>query len=130
MTGKELKEATHINSGLLALGNVISALANEADAQGKGKKAIHIPYRSGRGGRLCGEVCGGEGRAGPGQEDDTHPLQVRPGREAVCVCMGGKGTGRARGAAAWVGRCVWAGELKQFHNVGIGEGGPPTNPCM
>ena len=67
MTGKELKEATHINSGLLALGNVISALANEADAQGKGKKAIHIPYRSGRGGRLCVCVYGGEGdRQGQG----------------------------------------------------------------
>ena len=115
VTGKELKEATHINSGLLALGNVISALANEADAQGKGKKAIHIPYRSGRGGRLCGEVCGGEGRAGPGQEDDTHPLQVRPGREAVCVCVwGGRGQagpgGRLPGSDAVCGQ----GSLSNF----------------
>ena len=76
VTGKELKEATHINSGLLALGNVISALANEADAQGKGKKAIHIPYRSGRGGRLCVCVWGGRGQAGPGGR--------LPGSDAVC----------------------------------------------
>lgn len=36
-----MKEATHINSGLLALGNVIVALANE----GEGKKKGHVPYR-------------------------------------------------------------------------------------
>lgn len=41
MTGKELKEATHINSGLLALGNVIVALSSDEAAQGR----KHIPYR-------------------------------------------------------------------------------------
>ncbi len=39
--GKELKEATHINSGLLALGNVISALSSNAESS----KRSHIPYR-------------------------------------------------------------------------------------
>ncbi len=43
VTGKELKEATHINGGLLALGNVISALSEEAPSGKEAKR--HIPYR-------------------------------------------------------------------------------------
>ena len=39
--GDRFKESIHINSGLLALGNVISALSSN-DAK---RKAIHIPYR-------------------------------------------------------------------------------------
>lgn len=39
--GDRFKESIHINSGLLALGNVISALSSN-DTK---KKAIHIPYR-------------------------------------------------------------------------------------
>lgn len=38
--GKELKEASSINSGLLVLGNVICALADRAEG-----KSTHIPYR-------------------------------------------------------------------------------------
>jgi len=39
--GDRFKESIHINSGLLALGNVISALSSN-DAK---KKTVHIPYR-------------------------------------------------------------------------------------
>jgi hypothetical protein len=38
--GERFKEFIHINSGLLALGNVISALSS-----GDKRKSIHIPYR-------------------------------------------------------------------------------------
>lgn len=38
--GKELKEASSINSGLLMLGNVICALADRSEG-----KSTHIPYR-------------------------------------------------------------------------------------
>jgi hypothetical protein len=41
VTGKELKEASHINGGLLALGNVICALTPDEGGKRKG----HIPYR-------------------------------------------------------------------------------------
>ena len=41
LLGDRFKESIHINSGLLALGNVISALSSN-DTK---KKAIHIPYR-------------------------------------------------------------------------------------
>jgi len=37
--GDRFKESVHINSGLLALGNVISALGDTK------KKVSHIPYR-------------------------------------------------------------------------------------
>jgi len=43
-TGKELKEACNINGGLLALGNVIVALATESEAKKDARKG-HIPYR-------------------------------------------------------------------------------------
>eukprot|EP00983_Pelagomonas_calceolata_P089096 1157275-Pelagomonas_calceolata.AAC.6 len=46
-TGKELKEACNINGGLLALGNVIVALATESEAKKESKKG-HIPYRYSR----------------------------------------------------------------------------------
>lgn len=61
VTGKELKEASHINGGLLALGNVIVALAGEGD----GKKKGHVPYRDSKLTRL---------------------LQVRYGDGGVCRC--------------------------------------------
>lgn len=41
VSGINLKEASHINSGLLALGNVICALTESGD----GKRAAHVPYR-------------------------------------------------------------------------------------
>ncbi len=53
--GKELKEATHINSGLLALGNVIVALSTEAESKKKG----HIPYRDSKLTRLLQDSLGG-----------------------------------------------------------------------
>ncbi|MEW5301559.1 MAG: hypothetical protein WDW36_004412 [Sanguina aurantia] len=55
VTGQALKEATHINSGLLALGNVIVALANE----GEGKKKGHVPYRDSKLTRLLQDSLGG-----------------------------------------------------------------------
>ena len=39
MEGREFREATHVNRSLLALGAVLSALAN---------KSPHVPYRSSR----------------------------------------------------------------------------------
>eukprot|EP00201_Polytomella_parva_P012750 CAMPEP_0175060814 /NCGR_PEP_ID=MMETSP0052_2-20121109/13239_1 /TAXON_ID=51329 ORGANISM="Polytomella parva, Strain SAG 63-3" /NCGR_SAMPLE_ID=MMETSP0052_2 /ASSEMBLY_ACC=CAM_ASM_000194 /LENGTH=664 /DNA_ID=CAMNT_0016326601 /DNA_START=242 /DNA_END=2232 /DNA_ORIENTATION=- len=54
VTGKELKEATHINSGLLALGNVIVALSAE-----DGKKKSHVPYRDSKLTRLLQDSLGG-----------------------------------------------------------------------
>ncbi|GIL52093.1 hypothetical protein Vafri_8067 [Volvox africanus] len=65
VTGKELKEATHINSGLLALGNVIVALAGD-DTTGTGKagpgekkKSTHVPYRDSKLTRLLQDSLGG-----------------------------------------------------------------------
>lgn len=42
VTGQAFKEATFINAGLLALGNVIVALTEDEGAEGKKR---HIPYR-------------------------------------------------------------------------------------
>jgi kinesin family protein 4/21/27 len=42
--GNELRESISINSGLLALGNVISALSSQQDAR-PGHHATHVPYR-------------------------------------------------------------------------------------
>lgn len=55
VTGKELKEATHINSGLLALGNVIVALSQESET----KKKSHVPYRDSKLTRLLQDSLGG-----------------------------------------------------------------------
>ncbi|VDP00581.1 unnamed protein product [Schistosoma curassoni] len=52
--GDRLKEGIDINRGLLALGNVISALC-ERDA----KKRSHIPYRDSRLTRLLQDSLGG-----------------------------------------------------------------------
>lgn len=41
VSGQQLKEASHINGGLLALGNVIVALAKLSENQKRG----HVPYR-------------------------------------------------------------------------------------
>ncbi|CAG8438739.1 7862_t:CDS:2 [Ambispora gerdemannii] len=52
-TGDRAKEGIAINGGLLALGNVISALGDES------KKAIHVPYRDSKLTRLLQDSLGG-----------------------------------------------------------------------
>lgn len=55
-TGQVLKEGISINKGLLALGNVISALTEE------GKKEKHIPYRDSKLTRILQDSLGGNSR--------------------------------------------------------------------
>ncbi|RNA22387.1 kinesin KIF27, partial [Brachionus plicatilis] len=55
--GDRFKESIHINSGLLALGNVISALSS-ADNSAK-KKSVHIPYRDSKITRILKDSLGG-----------------------------------------------------------------------
>lgn len=55
-TGDRQKEGISINSGLLALGNVISALGD------KSKRANHIPYRDSKLTRLLQDSLGGNSR--------------------------------------------------------------------
>ncbi|XP_065703669.1 kinesin-like protein KIF7 isoform X2 [Patagioenas fasciata] len=52
-TGERLKESIHINSGLLALGNVISALGDPR------RKSSHIPYRDSKITRILKDSLGG-----------------------------------------------------------------------
>lgn len=52
-TGERAREGISINSGLLALGNVISALGD------KSKRATHIPYRDSKLTRLLQDSLGG-----------------------------------------------------------------------
>ncbi|CAK9822518.1 Kinesin-like protein KIF21A [Anthophora retusa] len=52
-TGDRAKEGISINCGLLALGNVISALGDKA------KKALHVPYRDSKLTRLLQDSLGG-----------------------------------------------------------------------
>lgn len=55
-TGERAKEGISINCGLLALGNVISALGD------KSKKALHIPYRDSKLTRLLQDSLGGNSK--------------------------------------------------------------------
>ncbi|XP_071956481.1 kinesin-like protein KIF21A isoform X3 [Antedon mediterranea] len=55
-TGDRAKEGISINCGLLALGNVISALGD------KSKKATHVPYRDSKLTRLLQDSLGGNSR--------------------------------------------------------------------
>lgn len=55
--GERIKEGISINSGLLALGNVISALGDPARA--KSHTATHIPYRDSKLTRLLQDSLGG-----------------------------------------------------------------------
>jgi len=55
-TGERAKEGISINCGLLALGNVISALGDKA------KKASHVPYRDSKLTRLLQDSLGGNSR--------------------------------------------------------------------
>ena len=54
--GQRLKEGININKGLLALGNVISALTGEAGAGG------HVPYRDSKLTRMLQDSLGGNSR--------------------------------------------------------------------
>lgn len=54
--GDRAKEGISINCGLLALGNVISALGD------KSKKALHVPYRDSKLTRLLQDSLGGNSR--------------------------------------------------------------------
>ncbi|KAM5298984.1 kinesin-like protein KIF27 isoform 2-T2 [Ctenodactylus gundi] len=55
-TGERFKESIQINSGLLALGNVISALGDPR------KKSSHIPYRNAKITRLLKDSLGGSAK--------------------------------------------------------------------
>lgn len=54
-TGTRLKESAHINTGLLALGNVIRALSDP----GRNRSSAHIPYRDAKITRLLRDSLGG-----------------------------------------------------------------------
>ncbi|XP_046388282.1 kinesin-like protein KIF21A isoform X3 [Ischnura elegans] len=55
-TGERAREGISINCGLLALGNVISALGD------KSKRALHVPYRDSKLTRLLQDSLGGNSR--------------------------------------------------------------------
>ena len=54
--GDRFKESVHINSGLLALGNVISALSDPRRRNG------HVPYRDSKITRLLKDSLGGNAK--------------------------------------------------------------------
>ncbi|CAA2971860.1 kinesin KIN-4A isoform X1 [Olea europaea subsp. europaea] len=56
--GLRFKEGVHINRGLLALGNVISALGDDK----KRKECVHVPYRDSKLTRLLQDSLGGNSR--------------------------------------------------------------------
>jgi kinesin family protein 4/21/27 len=56
--GVRLKEGIHINRGLLALGNVISALGDEK----RRKEGAHVPYRDSKLTRLLQDSLGGNSK--------------------------------------------------------------------
>ncbi|KAF3695718.1 Kinesin-like protein KIF27 [Channa argus] len=59
-TGTRLKESVHINTGLLALGNVIRALSDPArNRRGNSCNSAHIPYRDAKITRLLRDSLGG-----------------------------------------------------------------------
>ncbi|KAG7223455.1 hypothetical protein INR49_015559 [Caranx melampygus] len=59
-TGIRLKESVHINTGLLALGNVIRALSDPARTRrGNNSNSAHIPYRAAKLTRLLRDSLGG-----------------------------------------------------------------------
>ncbi|TNN80661.1 Kinesin-like protein KIF27 [Liparis tanakae] len=59
-TGARLKESVHINTGLLALGNVIRALSDPGrNRRGNNCNSAHIPYRDAKITRLLRDSLGG-----------------------------------------------------------------------
>jgi hypothetical protein len=89
--GKQFKEATKINSGLLALGNVIVALAENSP---------HIPYRSSKLTRLV-QVC----------------LHATTAKRLVCVCVS-VCLCVCVCVSVWLCGCVMGG--KRFHAFSLG----------
>ena len=81
-------ESVHINSGLLALGNVISALADPRRRNG------HIPYRDSKITRLLKDSLGGSAHTvmitclSPARENVGESLNALKyaKRVSVCVC--------------------------------------------
>ncbi|KNC49971.1 kinesin [Thecamonas trahens ATCC 50062] len=62
-SGKRLAESKAINKGLLALGNVISALASSAShPQPSARTQVHVPYRSSKLTRVLQDSLGGSSR--------------------------------------------------------------------
>ncbi|KAI8323884.1 kinesin-domain-containing protein, partial [Martensiomyces pterosporus] len=57
--GNRVKEGISINAGLLALGNVISALGNASANGQQGKRPAHVPYRDSKLTRLLQDSLGG-----------------------------------------------------------------------
>ncbi len=74
--GDRAKESISINSGLLALGNVISALGDES------RKATHVPYRDSKLTRLLQDSLGGNAQtlmiacASPSSDNFTESLNT------------------------------------------------------
>eukprot|EP01038_Epipyxis_sp_PR26KG_P007107 gene7107-9696_t len=63
-TGEQFQEGISINKGLLALGNVVSALSLKSESsncQNNGQQHIHIPYRESKLTRLLKDALGGNG---------------------------------------------------------------------
>ncbi|XP_047448180.1 kinesin-like protein KIF27 [Mugil cephalus] len=59
-TGTRLKESVHINTGLLALGNVIRALSDHGrNRRGNSCSSAHVPYRDAKITRLLRDSLGG-----------------------------------------------------------------------
>jgi hypothetical protein len=59
-TGQRFREAVHINSGLLVLGNVINALAERDHKHSRGR--THVPYRDSKLTRLLQDSLGGNAK--------------------------------------------------------------------
>jgi len=58
--GTQLKESAYINTGLLALGNVIRALSEHGrNRRGNSSNSVHIPYRDAKITRLLRDSLGG-----------------------------------------------------------------------
>ena len=63
-SGRRFKESININSGLLALGNVINAIADDQERrkQDLGPRHLHVPYRDSKLTRLLQDSLGGNSR--------------------------------------------------------------------
>uniref|UniRef100_A0A8C9XKZ3 Kinesin motor domain-containing protein n=1 Tax=Sander lucioperca TaxID=283035 RepID=A0A8C9XKZ3_SANLU len=95
-TGTRLKESVHINTGLLALGNVIRALSDPArNRRGNNCNSAHIPYRDAKITRLLRDSLGGT----------AHTLMVAcvsPShhKNSLCLCLSGSSCHRGTTVAA------------------------------